>query len=430
MALIEGCRHELEITIPADDVQKEIERVAQSIQKKAHLPGFRPGKAPLSLIRRHFVGNIRQEVLDNLLGKFFRERAEAEQLQVVGTPNVSEIRWEKETDPIVFKAQFDVAPVIELKEYKGIVVSYESPEVTDAELEERLEQIRQQRAEYINLDPRPAQPGDVAVIDLESVAGLEGKPITAQAMQVELGAPDTLAAFSEGIPGMSPGEEKVIQVVYPEDYAEDRLAGKTVRFRVKLRLIQKKELPELNDEFAKDLGDFQNLEELKNTVRANLLREKETVAQRAAKQAIMDRLVEMHDFPVPETYIDRQVDIYIEQFLADKAPRGFDPSQLDRKKIKEAMRDRAVREVKATLLIDRIAEREAIYTTQEEIDREVQRYAKQEREVAAAVRRRWQEDGTLARIASAIRSEKTLNFLFEHARKQAPSQAETPASAS
>lgn len=422
MALIEGCKHELEITIPVDDVQKELDRVAESIQKKAHLPGFRPGKAPLSMIRRQFAGHIRQDVLDNLLGRFFRERAEAEQLQVVGTPNVSDIRWENDSEPIVFKAEFEVAPAIELKEYTGITVPYRSPEVQDSEVDERIEELRKQKAEYINLDPRPAEPGDVAVIDLRSVGGLEGEPLTAQGMQVELGAPETMAPFSENIAGMSPGDQKVIQVEYPEDYVQERLAGKKVDFQVTLRLLQKKELPELNDEFAKDLGDFQTMEELRNTVRANILRERELAAQRAAKEAIIDRLIEIHDFPVPETYVDRQVDIYIERFLSEQAERGRDPRkiQLDRKKIKEAMRDRAVREVKGSLLVDRIAEKEAIVTTQDEVDREVQRYAKQEREPAAAVRKRWQEDGTLARIAAAIRSEKTLNFLFEQARKEAP----------
>ena len=422
MALIEGCKHELEITIPVDDVQKETERVASTIQKRAHLPGFRPGKAPLSMIRRQFATNIRQDVADNLVGKFFRERAEAEQLQVVGSPTVTEIKWDSDNEPIVFKAQFEVAPVIELKDYVGVTVPYRSPEVLDTEVESRIEEIRKQKADFVNLDPRPAESGDVAVIDLESVAGIEGEPLTAQGMQVELGAPETMAPFSENIVGMSPGDEKVIQVEYPEEYAQERLAGKKVDFNVVLRLLQKKELPELNDEFAKDLGDFQTLEELRSTVRANILREREVAAQRVAKESIIDRLIENHEFPVPEAYVDRQIDIYIDRFVSDQAAQGRDPRkvQLDRNKVKEAMRDRAVREVKGSLLVDRIAEKEAIATTQDELDREVQRYAKQEREPAAAVRKRWQEDGTLGRIAAAIRSEKTLNYLFEQARKEAP----------
>lgn len=432
MALIEGCKHELEITIPVDDVQKETERVASTIQKRAHLPGFRPGKAPLSMIRRQFATNIRQDVADNLVGKFFRERAEAEQLQVVGSPTVTEIKWDSDNEPIVFKAQFEVAPVIELKDYVGVTVPYRSPEVLDAEVESRIEEIRKQKADFVNLDPRPAESGDVAVIDLESVAGIEGEPLTAQGMQVELGAPETMAPFSENIVGMSPGDEKVIQVEYPEEYAQERLAGKKVDFNVVLRLLQKKELPELNDEFAKDLGDFQTLEELRSTVRANILREREVAAQRVAKESIIDRLIENHEFPVPEAYVDRQIDIYIDRFVSDQAAQGRDPRkvQLDRNKVKEAMRDRAVREVKGSLLVDRIAEKEAIATTQDELDREVQRYAKQEREPAAAVRKRWQEDGTLGRIAAAIRSEKTLNYLFEQARKEAPQDAAQDTTAS
>lgn len=432
MPIVEGCKHEIEITIPAAEMEQETVRVAEKYRLRVHLPGFRPGKAPLSMIRRQFATNIRQDVADNLVGKFFRERAEAEQLQVVGSPTVTEIKWDSDNEPIVFKAQFEVAPVIELKDYVGVTVPYRSPEVLDAEVESRIEEIRKQKADFVNLDPRPAESGDVAVIDLESVAGIEGEPLTAQGMQVELGAPETMAPFSENIVGMSPGDEKVIQVEYPEEYAQERLAGKKVDFNVVLRLLQKKELPELNDEFAKDLGDFQTLEELRSTVRANILREREVAAQRVAKESIIDRLIENHEFPVPEAYVDRQIDIYIDRFVSDQAAQGRDPRkvQLDRNKVKEAMRDRAVREVKGSLLVDRIAEKEAIATTQDELDREVQRYAKQEREPAAAVRKRWQEDGTLGRIAAAIRSEKTLNYLFEQARKEAPQDAAQDTTAS
>jgi trigger factor len=430
MALVEGCKHELEITIPAAEVDKEIEKVATKIQARAHLPGFRPGKAPLSMIRSRFGGEIRQEALESLLPKHFRKMADAEKLDVVGTPSVTPLAFEPGQD-VKFKAEFEVAPEFELGEYRGVTVPYAQPEVADADVDARLEEIREQKAEYINLDPRPAESGDVALVDVHSSGQWEGEPFHAHDMQIELGSAKTLPGFTEALTGMSPGEEKHINVTYPEDHAQEHLAGKTVEFHVHFKTLQRKELPELNDEFAKDLGDFQSLGELTDAIRRNVMHERETQAQRSAKDAIADKLADMHPFPVPEAYLDRQVQMYVDNLMSDQAARGVDVKKLnfDMARLKEAMRDRATRQVRASLLLDKIASREAIGATQDEVDGEVQRYAKQHREPVAAVRKRFEENGTMARIANVIRNEKILNFLFEHARKEAPSETpvETPA---
>lgn len=419
MPLVEGCKHEIEITIPAAEMDNETSRVAEKIRGRAHLPGFRPGKAPLSMIMGRFATEIRQDALEALLPKFFRRQMEADKMDVVGSPTITDIHYHPGQD-IKFKAEFEVAPVIELGEYQGVAVPYTAPTVSDDDVNERIEGLRGQKADYVNLDPRPAEAGDVALIDLHSTAGLEGEPIHAHDMQIELGNPDTLPEFNANIVGMSPGDEKTIAVTYPENYGQERLAGKTVDFHVHFKTLQRKELPEINDEFAKDLGDFQTLEELKDLLRRNILNEREHGAQRAAKDAIVDKLVEAHEFPIPESYIDRQIEMYIERQLGDLASRGVDVKKLniDPAKVKEGARDRATKEIKASLLLAKIAEREAIHPTQDEVDQELNRYAKQQREPVAAVRKRFQENGTLDRIGHAIQTEKVLSFLFEHARKE------------
>jgi trigger factor len=210
-------------------------------------------------------------------------------------------------------------------------------------------------------------------------------------------------------------------VVYPEDFGQEKLAGKTVRFRAKLTTIRTKELPELNDEFAQDLGDYPSLDDLREAVRKAIFSEREYASQQKAKEQLIDKLIETHEFPVPEAYIERQIDASLENQFRDLAERGIDPTKLklDWSKIKEAQRPKALRDVKASLLVDKIAEREAIVPTNDEVDAEVQRIAKQQREPVAAVRKKLQKDGVLSRIAYQIRSNKTLNFLFEHARKEA-----------
>jgi len=420
LAVLEGCRHSLEIAIPAEEVENETTRVTADVQKRAKLPGFRPGKAPATLIRKQFSGDIRQRVLESLIPKYLQKQFEADNLNVVGTPDIKDVHFH-DGEPLRFKAEFDVAPQIELNEYKGVEVPYQDPSVSDEDIQKRIEEIREQKADYSNIDPRPLQDGDYAVVALESIAGVEGEPVKQDEMVLEIGGSDTFEAFSENLRGVSPGESRDFEVTYPEDYGAPRLAGKTVRFHATLKGIRKKELPELNDEFAQDLGDYRNMDELREAVRKALFAQREHDAQQEAKNKILDKIVDLHEFPVPETYVERQIRNRVEQTLRAMSSEGVDPRslKLDWDKVRESQRDKAVREVKASMLLSRIAERETIGVTREEVDREVERLARQQREPVAALQMKFEKDGTLGRIASHIQSEKTLTFLFEHARKTA-----------
>lgn len=421
MALIEGCRHELEFTVSVLDIADETQRVVEKIQKQANVPGFRPGKAPLSIIQNRFKSEIRQEVIESLLPKVLQKRFEEDKLAVVGTPNIVDLKFE-DGQPMVFKAQFDVHPEFDLGEYKGLEVEYEDPTVADADVEDRLTQIRDSKAEYVNLDPRPAESGDFAVVSLESIEGVEGEPVKASEMMIELGNPDTMPAFTEGITGMTPGESKIIEVSYPEDYGQEKLSGKTVKFDLELKFLRKKELPDLDDEFAKSMGDFQTLEEFRNQVRASILQERTYRAQEEAKSQLIEKLADGHNFAVPETYVERQLESQLRNYAQTLAMQGIDPKTLniDFNKFKESQSARAIRDVKAGLLLDRIGSVEAIAATNEEVDREVSRLARSQREPVAAVRMKLEKDGGLDRLASRIRTDKTINFLFEQARKVAP----------
>jgi len=416
----QSIRRTLELTIPAPEVEEETERVVESIRKRVQLPGFRPGKVPAGIVRRRYQEEIRHDVLERLIPKYLFKRTEEEGLNVVGTPNVTDVHFSP-GEPLRFKAEFEVAPEIELKQYKDLPVPYQDPEVSEADIDQRIEELREQKAEYVNVDPRPIAAGDHAVVALESVSGITGPPIKQDELTLHIGGEDTLPGFSEALTGLSPGDEKEFDVTYPEDYAQPRLAGKTVRFRARVKGIRRKELPEVNDEFARDLGDYQNLDELREAVRKAIFAERQYVAQEEAKNKLVDALVDAHDFPVPEAYIERQIEAQVERRLQLLAAEGVDPRsvRLDWQKLKESQRDKAIREVKATLLLHKIADAEGIHATQDEVDREVQRLARQTREPVAAVRMRLEKEGALGRIAARIRTEKTLSFLFDHARKTA-----------
>jgi len=418
VSTVADCKRSVEVEIPLEDVERAKERVTSSMRQRVRLPGFRPGKAPVSMIQSRFEGDIRNEVLEILLPQAFRTRVEKEDLKVVGTPDISELQFEP-GKPIRFKADFEVAPEFEIADYRSLPVQYEEPTVSDDEIAKRLDSMRESKAEYVNLDPRPIEDKDFVVVELKSLTGL-AEPIE-QDVQIEVGAEETLAPFNEALLGSAPGEAKEVDVTYPADYGQERLAGRTVRFRLTPKIIRRKELPALDDEFARDLGDYQTLDELKETVKKTIFHEKQHAAQQVAKEALIDRLVDGNDFPIPEAYVDRQIENQVRMQIRDLAGPDVDPNslKLDWAKIKETQHDKAVRNVKASLLLEKISEREAIRASKDEVDREVQRLARQEREAVAVTRARLEKDGTLGRIASHIQTEKTLQFVFDQAQKHA-----------
>jgi trigger factor len=413
------CKRSLDIEIPVEEVETAQDRVTQSLKQRVRLPGFRPGKAPVSLIKSRFESEIRSEVIESLVPAAFRKQVDKEELKVVGTPDISDLHFEA-GEPIRFKAEFEVAPDVEVGEYRGLPVKYAEPTVSEEEIDQRLETMRESKADYVNVDPRPIETGDHILAHLRSVSGLE-EPVDQDSLQIEVGGPDTLQAFTDHLIGAQPDETKEFDITYPEDYGSEKLAGKTVQFQLTPKVIRRKELPVLDDEFARDLGDYQSLTELRDAVHKTIFREKQAAAQHAAKEELIDRLVESHDFPIPEAYVDYQIENQTRARLREITGQDVDLAKLNLnwKDIKEKQRDKAVRSVKAALLLDRIADRESIHATNDEVDHELQHIARHEREPVPAVRNRLQKDGSLGRVADNIRSQKTLDFLFEQAKKEA-----------
>jgi trigger factor len=430
LALVEGCKHALDITIPAADVAAEVEKVVEKVRAKARIQGFRPGKAPSSIIRSKFMADIRQEALDNLIPRFLEKECERENLQVVSRPNISDLHFH-EGEEVHFKAEFEVAPDVELKETRGLKVAYAEPTVTDEDVDARLNELRESRAQFVNVDPRPAVDGDHCLVSLVTLSGVDGEPMKQDDINIEIGGKDTFPEFSTALRDAVPGDDREAEISYPENYAAERLAGKIVRFRITLKQLRLRELPELNDEFAKDLGDFQTIEEIREEIRKSIFREREHSAQVTAKNALVDQLVDQHEFAVPEAYIDNQIEASVESQLRSMAAQGVDTSKLqfDWKKLREAQYERAKRDVKASVLLGKISAVENIHATQEEVDGEVQRIARQQREPVAATRMKLEKDGRIRNIVNRIVTEKTLSFLFEHAVKEAPAPTPAPAPA-
>jgi trigger factor len=411
----ESTKREIAVEVPASEVTRETEALIQKYQKLARLPGFRKGHVPASIIRQRFAEDIKTDVVESLVPRYFRQEADKQGLIPVSQPRVTDLHIH-EGEPLRFKASFEVLPEVKVEGYKELRAEHPVIEVTDAEVEQALNQLREQHATYSAIEGRPLAEGDFAQVALDGKprAG-EGQPVHMDDVLVEIGGQGTMHEFNENLRGASAGEEKSFEVKYPEDYPDKRLAGQTFDYNVKVLSQKQKSLPELNDEFAKELGEFTGIDDVKKRIRENMEAEKKHTIEHEAKDKLVAELVKRNDFDVPEAMVDRQIDVRLERGLRALAAQGMRPEdmkKMDLNRLRAGQRDQAVQEVKANLLLDKIADLEKVEVSEEEIGQEIDALAAQTKQTSEAVRARLTRDGALDRIRNRIRSEKTLNLLY------------------
>jgi len=419
-----SCVRELEVEIPADVVERETERVTKQLARVAQLPGFRPGKVPPQIVRRRFWEDIRGEVLHKLVPSYLETAVRENKLTVVGEPEIRDLEFEPEK-PLRFRASFEVLPEFELKDYKGLEVEPAHIELTDEDLKHELEALREQAATYEPVEGRGADDGDTVLAKLTGVVTNpkeEREPIVLEQAVVNVGEENTLPAFSDGVRGGSVGDQRQFSVTYPEDYRETKLAGRTVAFTAEIKKISRKKLPELNDEFAQQAGEFASLEELRAKLRERLEAAREAREKELTSQRLLEALVTMHDFPVPDALIERHLDTRLERRVRGLMAQGLDPRRMDVdwQRLRESGRDAAAQEARLYLLLDRIASAENIAASDEELSAEIGRMAAGSRQTPEALRARLTKEGRLDSLRGAIRSEKVVDFLLSHARLTAP----------
>jgi trigger factor len=416
-----NCLREIQVEIPADVVTRETDSLVQKYQKLARVPGFRRGKVPATLVRQRYAEELKNDVVENLIPKYLQQETEKQGLKPVSAPRISD--WHiAEGEPLRFKATFEVLPSIEVSGYKDLCPEPKSFSVSDEEVEAALNNLREQQATYTVVENRPLQDGDYAQVAFTGVPKRpgesgedKGKPVKVEDVLIEIGGANTVPGFTENLRGAQAGEERSFEVNYPEDFADSRLAGTAFTYTVTVKGIKQKHLPELNDNLAREVGDLDNLEALKQRVRESLLAGKEHEAEQEAKEKIIDQLVERHEFPVPEALVERQVQLRLERGLRALSAQGMrteDLKKMDFARLRAGQRESALKEVKVSLILDRIAELEKIEASDEEVNQEVEALAHQARQPVEEVRTRLTRDGALDRIRNRLRSEKTLDYLF------------------
>jgi trigger factor len=413
----DGVKREISVEIPAAEVTRETEAIVQKYQKMARLPGFRKGHVPASIIRQRFAEDLKSDVVEALVPRYFRKEAEKLGMVPVSQPRVTDLHIHA-GEPLRFKATFEVMPEVPVEGYRELRADKPEITVTDPEVDEALNSLREQHATFTSVEGRSLAEGDFAQ------ASMDGKPKDGEAgaqpvhmdeVLIEIGGKNTVPEFSENLRGASAGDERTFEVSYPNDASDKRLAGKTFVYSVEVQAIKQKRLPELNDDFAKELGEFSSIEQVRKQIRENMEAEKRHTAERAAKDKLVADLVKRNDFEVPDSLVERQIDVRLERGLRALAAQGMkleDMKKMDLPQVRAGQRDQAVQDVKSSLLLERVAELEKIEVGDDEVNREVEALAQQTKQTPEAVRTRLTQDGGLDRIRNRIRSEKTLDFLY------------------
>jgi len=411
------CRRELDLEIPAEEVSKATEKVAKDFAKLARVPGFRPGKAPIALIKKRFADDIKGEVLQTLVPEHVEKAVAEQKLTPVSQPQVDKLEFH-EGQPVKFRASFEVLPEFSLSNYKNLEIEMPEMAITDASVASTLTEMQQRAATFAPVEGRVVQNDDFVQVKLVGTPEGGGEPLNAESVLCHVGAEETMEPFNENLRGANIGDHKNFDVEYPADYPDAKLAGKKFHYSVDVLGIKTKKLPELNDEFAKDVSDATSLDELKKKVREGLEQERDHRQKDLQREKVLAELVKLHDFPVPDSLVEHQMDVRLERVVRSLAQQGVDPRavNVDWVSLRKRQEERAKDDVKAELVVDRIATEEKIEVNDDELEHELEHMASHSGESAEAIRARLTKQGALDRMKAKLRSDKTVDWLAQNAR--------------
>lgn len=427
-------RKNLRIEIPSDLVDEQIARVTHDYSRRMRIPGFRPGKAPARVIKQRFKEQILHDVAQAMVPRALEHALRDRGVEAIDTPDVREVSVE-EGQALTFTASFDTLPAFDPGPCETVALRRRSSVVDEAAVDVALNRLRERAAKSEPVEGRGAVDGDTLTVDLErwthrdateaTAAGAEAPtpdgPGTSKdahtGVDVQIGAKANPPGFDAELLGLEEGARKTFPVRYPADYAIRELAGHIVTYRVTVKGLKRRVLPELDDEFAKDLGEFETLEALRARVRQDLEEEARHTAERELRGALMKQLAARVPFEVPASLVEREVDRRLEEFAERLMEQGIDPRQagVDWRAFREAQRDISREAVGGAMVLDEIARREQIEVHEHEIEREIERYATQTGRAPAAVRASLEKEGGLGRLSSGLRREKSIDYVMARA---------------
>ena len=416
---ISSVKKKINVEIAPEAVVKELEKALADVAKKARIAGFRQGKAPKAIVEKHYGEEVRNEVTQRLVTESYLQALQENNLNPVEVPHIENVSSLAKGSPLTFTATVEVRPNIELGAYDGIEVKEQVIAVSDEELNQTIDRLREMYAQLEVVEGRPLEKNDTAIIDFEGFR--EGKPIEgakASDYMLALGANSLIPGFEDQLVGMNGGESREIKVTFPADYNNKVLAGKDAAFKVTLKEIKKKVLPELNDEFAKDIGGNTSVDELREGIKKDLEARKRDEQASAQREEILSKLVEAHTFDIPPGMVERELQAMARQQATRMARQGMDMKTFDIARFLEEHRAVAQKRVKGLLLLDVIAEKEKVEVSDQEMNAALAAMAKSSRQTVDAVRKYYESlEGGLDNLRTSLTQEKTLGLLLSRSKK-------------
>jgi trigger factor len=425
---VSDTKKNLVVEIPSTIVDAEIDKISRDYSRAARIPGFRPGKVPAKVVRQRFRDQILHDVAHGLIPRAVDEALRERGVEPVDTPDIRDVVVE-EGQPLKFTATFETVPPIDPGDYSGVTLRQKSVSIEDGAVEQALEQLRERAARYEPVEDRGIDVGDSVLMDLIRTAVGPAKEAddaeTEDAEQtdrhenitVDIGGKANPPGFDRHLTGLSANDSKTFDVEYPADYSIAELAGTTVKYDVTIKAVRKRVVPDLDDELAKDMGDFESLDALRTRVRADLEHEATHEAEREMRAELLKQLASRVQFDVPASLVDREIDRRVEEFVRRLIEQQIDPmrTNINWEEFRERQKEAASEAVKSALVLDEVARREGLTASDAEVDAEVQRYAERTGRSVPAVRARLEKEGGLGRLHSGLRREKTVNFLLSKA---------------
>ena len=409
----------ISIEIPTDVVDAEFDRVARGFTKQARLPGFRPGKVPQTLIKQRFREQILHDVMHGLIPRAVEEALQTRGIEPVDTPDVRDVDL-AEGRPLKFTAAFETVPPFDPGDLSSITLRQASAQVSDEDVDDMLRRLRERAAKYETVEGRAIADDDTVALDMDRTDAA-GHVDHREGVTVQLGAAGNPPGFDAQLLGLNEGDSKTFAVQFPEDYSVPELANTQQTYSVTVKGIRRRVLPDLDDEFAKDIGPFDSLSALRDHVRHDLEAEAQDNARRQVRSDLFRQLSQRIPFELPTSLVDREMDRRVEEFARQLASQNVDPRQagIDWGQFREAQREPAWNAVASALALDEIARREQITVMPEDVDKEIERFAVRAGRTPAALRAQLEKEGGISRLYAGLRREKAVDLALSRA-KMAP----------
>ncbi|HEX2488942.1 MAG TPA: trigger factor [Blastocatellia bacterium] len=425
VADLSQCRKDLTVEVPAEEVKAAFEKAYDAYARYVKMPGFRPGRAPRAVVKQRFTKEAKDEVVKNLVQHALEHVVSDHNLHVVGAPSIDDLSV-SEDEPMRFKATVEVLPEFELKEYKGLTLTKRVERVTDEDVENVLERFRQSAAEFVPVEDRPSQDGDFVSVNLvgKYIEPPEEEDLKSDDVQIEIGAKNVQAEFNENLRSVKADDVREFRVKYPDDFSSEGLAGKTLEFTATVVAVREKEPPELDDEFARDFGDYENLQQLRDKIRENLVATAEGRAESRLRDETVNRILEDYEFEVPPSLVEPQAIERTREFAYMLMRNGVPPQTIKEIDWEERMneaRPQAARDLRLSFVLDKIGAAEKLQISPTEVEAEIERMvqmAQMERmsgETADQLRARLTKDDSLSSIENRLRYQKALEAVVNHA---------------